>query len=400
MLKVVSADKASEIIISSFSDFKLNTEEVDLFGALGRTLSEDIYSSESIPPYNRSTVDGYALRASDTYGSSESIPSQLKITGEILMGERAVLTVGEGECVKISTGGMVPLGADSVIMVENTDSDFEGLCLTQKAVSPFENVTAAGDDISEGALALSRGTLITSRHTGILAALGVARVRVFARPRVGIISTGDEIVPVDGKIGAAGIRDVNSHILSSLVRELGCESRQYGIFRDNYEIIGSAVEKACRENDIVLISGGSSAGSRDMTAEIISSLGELYFHGIALKPGKPTIFGKINSSAVFGLPGHPAAAYFVALRFLSPLIDMLSCRQKKERAVTGRLTQNISSNHGREEIVCVRLTDGGVEPHFRKSGVISLLSHSDGYIVIDRNCEGLKKGDEVRVNLF
>lgn len=400
MLKVVAADEALKIIREKFSSYHVESEEVSLFDSIGRVLFDDVVSSENIPAFNRSTVDGYAVKASDTFGCSESVPSQLNIIGEVFMGEGAEFEIGEGECVKISTGGMLPKGADSVVMVEHTEDSFSDICLIFKAVSPFENVNKKGDDIKENEVALKKGRRLGSREIGVLASLGISKVSVTKKPRIGIISTGDEIVPVDADVPIGKIRDINSHILASLVRELGCDSTEYGIIKDDYNDIYSAVKKAVSENDVVLISGGSSAGVRDMTADIISSLGEVYFHGIAVKPGKPTILGKIENKAVFGLPGHPAAAYFVALRFVKPLIDMLLFRKSDTKKIKGVLTQNISSNHGREEIVCVKLSDNKVQPIFSKSGVISVLSQSDGYIIIDRNLEGMKKGDDTEVILF
>lgn len=400
MLKVVSTQKALEIIENRFSGFKAQSETVSLYDSVGRILFSDVLSRENIPAFDRSTVDGFAVKASDTFGSSESIPSQFNIIGEIPMGEKADAEIGEGECVKISTGGMLPKGADSVVMVEHTDTAFTDFCLVFKSVSPFENVTKKGDDIKENVLIFEKGRIITSREVGVLACLGISKVHVAKRPKVGIISTGDEIVPIDGETAFGKIRDINSHILSSLMKELGCDITQYGIVKDDYNEIDSAVKKAVCENDIVLISGGSSAGARDMTADIISSSGELYLHGIAMKPGKPTIVGKIDGKAVFGLPGHPTAAYFVALRLVKPLIDMMLCRNKTERIIKGKLMQNISSNHGREELVCVKINDNGIQPIFGKSGVVSLLSQSDGYVIIERNREGMKQGDEVQVILF
>lgn len=400
MLKVVSTEKAIEIIITEFSDIKAEAECVPLTDCLGRVLSESIVSRESIPAFDRSTVDGFAVIASDTYGSGESLPSQLNVIGEVMMGEKADFTVKNGECVKISTGGMLPECCDSVVMVENTDSSFDEFALIYKSVSPFENVTRKGDDIGIGETVLEKGRVISSREIGALSCLGITKVNVYKKPKVGIISTGDEIIPAESEAVFGKIRDVNTYILSSLIEELGCESRRYGIIKDNYNEIYSAVKKAVSENDIVLISGGSSAGARDMTADIISSLGEVYVHGLAMKPGKPTIIGKIDSKAVFGLPGHPVAAYFVALRLIAPLVNMILGKSDNGISVKGKLTQNISSNHGREEIVCVRYADGEVSPVFGKSGVVSLLSEGDGYIIIDRNCEGLRSGEEVTVNLF
>lgn len=400
MLKVVTTKDALEIIKTQFDCLKTEKESVSISNCLGRILFEDVISNENIPAFNRSTVDGYALKASNTFGSSESSPAQLRVVGEVFMGKKAEIELGEDECVKISTGGMLPSSANSVVMVENTDCSFPEYCLVQKAVSPFENVIKKGDDIKEKDIVLKKGTTITSREIGILAALGINRISVAKKIRVGIISTGDEIVPIDSQIQFGKIRDINTHILSSLMKELGCDSTEYGIIKDDYDSILTELKIAVNENDIVLISGGSSAGIRDMTADIISSLGKVYFHGIAIKPGKPTILGKVQNTVVFGLPGHPMAAYFVSLRFVKSLIDTILCKESTEKIFYGQLTQNISSNHGREEIVCVKIIGNKVQPYFGKSGGISLLSKSDGYIIIDRNLEGLKQGDEVQVFLF
>lgn len=400
MLKVVSTEKAGEIIKENFAEIKAREEMISVSDCLGRVLYSDIIAKENVPAFDRSTVDGFAVKASDTYGSSESMPAQLNVTGEIFMGEKADMTIHDGECVRIATGGMLPEGADSVVMVEHTDTAFEDFCLIFKSVSPFENVTKKGDDIKENQVVFRKGRTLTSREVGAFASLGISKIPVAKKPRVGIISTGDEIVPVDGSVPFGKIRDINSHILFSLFKELGCDGTEYGIIADKYDDIYFSVKKAVSENDIVIISGGSSAGVRDMTADIISSLGEVYIHGIAMKPGKPTIVGKIDGKAVFGLPGHPAAAYFVALRLIKPLVDSILGREENNNTVKGRLTQNISSNHGREEIICIKVSGEDAEPFFGKSGVISLLSQSDGYIVIDRNCEGLKKGDEVNIFLF
>lgn len=400
MLKVVAVETAIEIIKENFSAIPVLKETVSLEDSLGRTLAEDITAKENIPAFDRSTVDGYALKASDTYGSSESIPAQLDIIGEILMGEKAEAEIKDGQCIKISTGGMLPVGADSVVMVENTESSFGDICLVYKSVSPYENVNRKGDDIKKGSVIFFKGRKITSKEIGVLAALGISQVNVFKSPKVGIISTGDEIVPVDTPLTSGNIRDINSHILSALLKERGCECKLYGIVKDEYGAILSAIKKAVSENDAVLISGGSSAGARDMTADIISKLGEVYLHGIAMKPGKPTIVGKIDGKAVFGLPGHPVASYFVALRLVTPLTDMMLCRKNDTRSIKAKILCNVSSNHGREEILCVKLTDGGTVPVYGKSGVISLLAESDGYIIIDRNCEGLKANDEAEIYLF
>lgn len=400
MLNVVSLEEAQKIISESCLSYRPGCESILLADGLGRVLFEDVFSCENIPPFDRSTVDGFALKARDTYGCSESMPSQLDTVGEVLMGEEAALTISQGECVRISTGGMLPEGADSVVMVENTDSSFDDLCLVYKTVSPFENVIRKGDDLKKGQLILKQGTRLSSKHIGVLAALGISSVKVLKKIRIGIISTGDELVDIEDKPSPGKIRDINTHLLTAVAEENDCIAKAYGIIGDSFEEIFSAVKTATEENDIVLISGGSSAGVKDMTVKVISALGEVYFHGIALKPGKPTIYGVAEGKAVFGLPGNPAAAFYVTLLTVKPLIERLYGRKNSKDTLQCRISKNISSNHGREEIVSVKITDGKAVPVYAKSGFVSPLARCDGYIIVSRNSEGLKENEEVTVYLF
>lgn len=400
MLKVVSTEKADSIIEEAFSSYETETEMVSIDGLTGRVLACDIYSREDVPTFDRSTVDGYAVIASDTFGSSESMPCQSENVGEILMGQTADGEIVSGQCMKISTGGMLPKGADSAVMVENTEELFDGMTLIYKAVSPFENVTKRGDDVKNGQLLLEKGTLLSSKHIGILASLGITEALCRKRLKIGIISSGDEVVPISERASCGKVRDVNSHILAALFKENGCDTVLYGIVGDSYGKLYETTEKASGECDIILLSGGSSAGARDMTVKVINDLGEVFLHGIAMKPGKPTIIGKIANKAAFGLPGHPAAAYFTALRFALPLAKKISGYGENKKSIIAVTSTNISSNHGREEFIPVTLLDGIAYPIFRKSGVISLLSQADGYIVIGRNKEGLRKDEEVEVILF
>ena len=399
MLNVVSLSDAERIIKERLiCEFK--TESVSVDEASGRVAANDIISRENIPAFNRSTVDGYAVRASDTYGAGESIPSLLKIKKEILMGDKAEFSIEGGECARISTGGMLPDGADGVVMVENTDNENDEICFVFKAVSPFENVTRLGDDVRENEIVIRKHTKLLPSHIGVLSAIGIERVEVVKKPRVGIISTGDEIVEIGRTPQTGQIRDVNSHLLAAMTESWGCEAECLGIVKDRFEELHSAVLKAAGEFDVVLVSGGSSAGARDMTVDVISRSGEVFAHGIAMKPGKPTIIGKIGKAAVFGLPGHPAAAFFVTLELVRPLLNALSLNNYTETIRECRLKSNVSSNHGREEFLCVKIENGFAVPVYSKSGIVSMLAKSDGYIRIDRNLEGLKAGDTVEVHLF
>lgn len=398
MLNVVSADEAKKIIKEKL-DCTAKSERVCLENSVGRVIFSDIESGESIPSFDRSTVDGYAVIAGDTYGSSQSIPSILKIKKEILMGESADFSIESGECAKISTGGMLPENANAVVMVENTEPDGE-LCLVQKAVSPFENVTKKGDDIKENEVIIKSGTLITPVTVGVLAGMGIKHPEVYRKPIVAIISTGDEIVDTEETPMLGQVRDINTYLISALCEKYGCEVKKYGVLKDEYEKLYSSLETACGECDAVLISGGSSAGTRDMTGKIISSLGKVYIHGLAMKPGKPTIIGKVDSKAVIGLPGHPAAAYFVTEIIVKDMLCSLSGMRCENIGREYLLKTNVSSNHGREEYVCVSIDGEYAVPMPAKSGVISTLSKADGYIKIERNLEGLRANERVTVYSF
>ena len=393
MLKVVSKKEALESVLQN-ACLPQRTQTLPCRECLSRVLAEDIMAAEDIPAFDRTVVDGFAVHAADTFGATEAIPAQLDIIGEVLMGEAADFTLPRGKCVKISTGGMLPQGADAAVMVEHTDCENE-LCLIYKSVSPSENVSKKADDIAKGALVIPKGTVITAAHIGIFAALGIETVKVFAKPRIAVISTGDEISrnPAPGQI-----RDVNSYLLEAAATAAGCEVRCYGAVKDDRALITAALKDCLQEADIVLISGGSSAGARDMTVEIIDTLGEVFFHGIAMKPGKPSIFGTVESRAVFGLPGHPLAAFFVFRQIVCPLIRQMLAQPPEKALCKATLSQNIPSNHGREESLCVkRLKDGTVLPLHTKSGMISVLSEADGFITVSRDAEGLRAGETVEV---
>ena len=398
MLNVISVETA--VTISRSLACRISRTEVLSLSALpGLVTAEDVFCPEDVPGFARSTMDGYAVVAADVFGAGESSPADLTVTGEVLMGEPAAMSLTRGECVKIPTGGMLPAGADAVVPVEYTDPDFD-TCLVYRAVSPWENVVRAGDDAQKGGLLLAAGTRLTPADVGVLAAAGVTECAVLARPTVGVLSTGNEIVPAEAPAPPGRVRDVNSHLLEALCRACGCETRRYGIVPDEEAALTDALRQAARENDLVLLSGGSSAGEKDLTARVIAKLGEVKAHGIAMKPGKPTVIGAIGETPVFGLPGHPAACYFVTDVLVRPCIEVLSGAPLPRRTTTAVITENISSNHGREEYLCVSLRDGTATPVYGKSGVVSQLSAADGYIRVERDCEGLRRGEAVTVFLF
>lgn len=400
MLNVVSIESANEIIKNHISPNN-TVEYVDLKNAPGRILAQDIISNEDVPSFNRSTVDGYAVISSDTFGCSEAIPAMLDIVGEIYMGEEADIDIKNNQCVKISTGGMLPKSADAVVMLEYTENELDNLCLCTKAVSPFENVVCKGADVSKNDVLIKKDTIISASQIGILSALGIYNVAVKKTTTVGIISTGDELVEASKELPIGKIRDINTYLLNSCCKSINCNTILYGIIKDDYSSILEALKKASEECDVVLISGGSSAGTKDVTVNVINELGESYFHGVAMKPGKPSIFGAVNNKAVFGLPGHPLAAFFVFEKLVKYAVSRMNNTEYPLHQAERKISANISSNNGREDFVCVKIIDDEfAEPILAKSGIISVLNNADGYITIPRNAEGVKANEKVRIILL
>ncbi|HET6514793.1 MAG TPA: gephyrin-like molybdotransferase Glp [Thermodesulfovibrionales bacterium] len=376
----------------------------------GRILSQDVFSPEDMPGFSRSTVDGYAVKSSDTFGASEGLPAYLTMAGEILMGEEPSFKQRKGTAVKISTGGMLPEGADAVVMLEHSQSVDNSLIEIFRPVGPRENVITAGEDMKKGDLLLKKGSILRPQDIAALAGVGAQSVMVYEKPRVSIISTGDEIVTIESPLRPGQVRDINSFSLAGLIQEEGGVPVKKGILRDVYEEIRRAVQESLDECDMVLITGGSSVGARDMTGEIINSLGSpgVLFHGVALKPGKPTIGAVLKGIPVFGLPGHPAAVVVCFDIFIKPILRVLSGRRIKSwegrGRVRARLTKNISSTVGREEHIRVSLEekDGALcaLPVLGKSGLIRTLVKADGTIVIPPEARGIEEGAIVDVILF
>lgn len=401
MLQVKSPADALKIIKESFKGSISSTEILPLHACLGRVIAEDVKATENVPNFNRSSVDGYAVRAGDTFGCSDSMSAILKLRGVINMGEAANFTISPGECAYVPTGGAVPDGADAVVMLEYTESYGGGEIGILKPAAPGNNMVYIGDDVYPGKIVLKKGRILRAEDVGALAALGICELAVAKKPIVGILSTGDELVEVNEVPSVGQVRDVNSSMLCSAVQCFGGTPVALGIVRDGYVRLRNALNSALEACDIVLISGGSSVGQMDSTCAVIDERGELLLHGIAMKPGKPTIVGNVDGKPVFGLPGHPLAAHFVAEVFVKPLIEqMLGCttRSCTVRAV---LTEAVSANHGREQYSGAVLFDEDgityVRPVHSKSGLISTLAGCDGYFAVPRDCEGFAKGEEIEV---
>ena len=400
MLEVVSLEEAKDLVKDRFDAFAVNDAEVALAQAAGRRIACDIVAREGVPPFDRSTVDGFAVVASDTFGCSDALPALLELAGEVSMGAAPDIACTPGTCVRIPTGGQVPAGADAVVMLEYCEEYGDGMVGVAKPVAPGGNIVFENDDVKPGEVLVAAGTKLLPHHVGTLASLGIAEVPVRARLRVGIISTGDEIVPVEATPVAAQMRDVNAPVLAAAVEACGAEAVRFPIVPDVYEALRSTVEEALATCDVVLVSGGSSAGAKDNTARVLRDLGELLFHGVAVKPGKPTMCADVNGIPAFGLPGHPVAAYFMFLELVTQLLDTGVGKRGGQHTVQAQLVEGIPSNHGRTEFVAVKLEDGQAMPVRGKSGLISQLAGADGYITVPRNVEGLAAGAIVDVRLF
>lgn len=401
MLSVKTPEEVLALIEEEFAPLPGRGERVPLGAALGRVLEEDVTAGEYVPGFDRSTVDGYALRARDTFGCSDAIPAILRLTGQVLMGQGAEQNLEPDCCIAVPTGGALPEGADSVVMIEYTEDYGDGSIGIAKAAAPGQNMIFKGDDVYPGKPVLEKGRLLTDRDIGALAAIGCTRVPVVKKPRVGILSTGDELVPPEQLPGPGQIRDVNGPMLQAIFTAAGAEVTDYGIIKDEEKQLKVALKAAQNTCDLVVISGGSSVGVKDATCRVIESLGTLLLHGIAIKPGKPTILGKCGGKPIVGLPGHPVAAYFVTKLFVLPLLRRLMGQKVQTFTVTARLSESLSANHGRAQYQCVKLRQTGdfltAHPIRSKSGLITTLAGADGFFCISRDCEGLPEGAEIQV---
>ena len=403
MLEVKTPQEVLELIQKEFKPLGL-TEHVPLAAALGRVLAEPITAQEYVPDFDRSTVDGYACRASDTFGCSDAIPAILNVAGQVLMGEGADFVLSRDSCAYVPTGGAIPKGADCAVMIEYTEDYGDGTVGIMKPGAPGMNLIFRGDDVFPGKEILPAGRVLTAQDVGALAAIGKTSVPVVRRVKVGVISTGDELVQPDEIPGPGQVRDVNSPLLTAMLTQFGAEPVNYGIVVDDEQLLRQRMQRAAQECDAVILSGGSSVGVKDAACRIIEGMGELLLHGIAIKPGKPTILGKAGSKPLIGLPGHPVAACFVAQLFVLPLLGRLMGQKQEDYTVTAELTESLGANHGREQInACHLIREGGkllASPIRSKSGLITQLAGADGYFIISRDCEGLPRGAQVQVFLY
>ncbi len=406
-LSVLSAQQAQNLL-KRFS--RLGTEEISIDNALFCVLAEPIKATEDSPRFNRSVMDGFAVRASDTFGATESSPGLFRIVGEVAMGEMASIVLKRGEAARIWTGGALPENADAVVMVEHTEEVAQDSLEVFKAVAPLDNVARRGEDFRAGDIVLNIGDRLRPQDLGLLAATGRTTVLAYRKPVVAVISSGDEIVSVDQIPPLGCVPDINRYTISAMILEAYAEPVWIGIAQDRLDTLASCVDRALASSDLVLISGGSSMGSRDHVIDVVGLYddSEVFCHGVSVAPGKPLIMARVGSVPLFGLPGHPVSAMVCFEQFVVPLIRRLEGEERAEPflrptclAVLGR---NVPSKEGRTDFVRVRLQENGettvAVPVLAKSGMISSMVRADGFIKIGADCEGLYKGDEVIVNLF
>ena len=387
------------------------SENVPVLESGRRILAKPLTSPVDLPHFNRTNMDGYAVRARDTFGASASLPAYLKIVGAIEMGKEATYKLKKGETMRIATGGMLPPGANSMAMVEYTEELGDGTVEILRSVSPWENILRVGEDIKKKKPIFPVGRRLRAQDIGALTGVGINKVPVYRRPTVALISTGDEIVPPEKTPRPGQIRNVNQYSLRAMIAECGGEVTDLGVIKDDAQAFTQAMTTALKVADVVMVSGGSSVGIKDMALDVIRSFprSELFFHGISIAPGKPTIFAKAAGKPVMGLPGHPVSALVVFALFGAPLVRMIGGESADTafippRTVRARLAQNISSAPGREDYVRVRLhNDTGsqlAQPLPGKSGAIFSLVQADGMVCIPHNEEGREAGEEVEVILF
>ncbi len=407
-LELVPPGEALALLLSKLHERNMRSERIPTSASLGRISAVAVIAPEPLPAFARSTVDGYAVRASDTFGASESLPAYLKLAGDVSMGKAPEFSLSPFQAATIPTGGMLPPGADAVVMVEMTQIASAGEIEVLKAVAVNENILLPGEDVKMGQEILPAGVKLRPAEIGGLLALGLAEVEVTALPHVGILSTGDEVIPPQAVPAPGQVRDVNSYTLSALVEQAGGEPHSYGIIPDQAALLQRALGQALSDCDLVVITAGSSASTRDLTAEVIQQMGApgVLVHGVNVKPGKPTILAVCDGKAVIGLPGNPVSALVIASLFVVPVIEQLLGLQRihPKGVVTARLSINLSSQAGREDWVPVRLVHiaqgFSAEPIFYKSNLIFSLARADGLVHIPAAANGLAQGELVEVELL
>jgi molybdenum cofactor synthesis domain-containing protein len=395
---LVSLDDALEALMALATPI-VRTERVPLLKALHRVAARDVVSPIFVPLVDRAAMDGYAVRAFDTYTSGKHRPATLRRIETLYADSVGKRTVAKGTCTEVATGTTLPKGSNAVVMVEDTERAGDAVRV-YSPVHPGENVSARGEDIKKGERVVRKGEFLTPAKIGAIAAVGSSEVEVYERPRVGILTTGDEVIPPGQRIRPGQVYDINAHTMASVVRESGGEPVALGRVPDRLAALKAAIRKAIA-HDLVVFSGGSSVGEKDMIVDVLADLGEVKFHGVAVKPGKPTVLGVVGGKAVLGMPGYPTSCLSNCYMMLAPMLrTMARLPPKPEEVVELPLSKRLVSSVGRVEFHTVRIEDGTAVPAYKESGAITSMAHADGYIKIPANVDLLERGEIVRVILF
>ncbi len=396
--KLIQLEEALDIVFNVDKPIA-RKETVPLLKALGRVSAEAVRSRVSVPAFNRAAMDGYAVRAKDTFGASRMKPVILKRIDTVYAGGVPRKTLVRGSCVEIATGAMLPKGADAVVMVEDTESEGARISISD-SVHPGKNVSKKSEDIAEGTVIVREGEILNPSKIGSLAAIGVPSVRVYRKPLIGIVPTGNEIAEIGSRLKPGQVYNINSYTLASVVAENGAEARVLPIVSDTVKDISETMDRN-RDCDMLVFSGGSSVGERDIMLDVLEKEGRVLFHGIAVKPGKPTLFGMIDDQLVFGMPGYPTSCLSNAYILLAPAIRRMARLPGIQRpCVRAKMSKRVVSATGRTQFLTVRLDKGVAYPVFKESGAITSMAFADGYAVIPADVDIVEKGEDITVFLL
>ena len=396
--ETIPLEEARQLIADACRPIE-RTERVAIVDANGRVAAADVASARDVPPFSRAGMDGYAVRAEDTFGASRYEPKTLRVIEKVYTGQVPSRTIEAGTAIEIATGAPMPAGADAVVMVEETEKAADDVRVLTP-VYPRQNVGRQGADIVVGQVVIARGDVLNPSRIGALAALGVSEVNVFAKPTIAILSTGNEIADPGDELKPGQIYDINKFTLSTIIAEHGGVPMPFATAQDTIEALERAID-AVTSCDVLVFSGGSSVGERDLILDVIGRKGDIVFHGIAVKPGKPTVFGTINGRPVFGMPGYPTSCLSNAYMLLVPALRAMARLKPRHLATVALpLGQRIVSTTGRHQFYTVRIVDGQAMPAFKASGDITSMSQADGYIEIPAQTDIVEKGEMVEVTLF
>ncbi|EKF86309.1 gephyrin-like molybdotransferase Glp [Methanobacterium formicicum] len=399
-LNLMDPDDVKKVIDSLNIERKI--EMVTLSDAYQRVLAEDVYAAIDLPPFDRASMDGYAVQAQDTFGASEDDPITLDLIEKIRAGDDPSQKVRKGTCSEVGTGAPMPEGSDAVVMVEVTDIQ-ENKVQILEAVTPGTNRALRGSDIQKGKFLLAKGTLLTADKIGALSAIGLEKIPVFAKPTVAVISTGNELIKPDEELRHGKLYDINSESIANAVKSCGCIPLASTIAKDDYDSIKNKIDEY-KHADVIITSGGTSAGAGDVLRQVVEDMGEVLVHGISVKPGKPTLIGTLPDEDVdiilFGLPGYPVSALMIFHGFVAPFLRGVAGVKKfmeKQKVSTLKLSRRYHSARGRSHLVLVKIEENIAHPILKDSGAITALADADGYFEVPKNVEIIEKGEEIEV---